>query len=333
MSRSSPWTFSRFFTNRPQNWSSSSRAILGFEQRRGTSSSLAASASSALSISPCCASRKRDDADATGRSRAQQAAHQLGDVGGLAGVAPVLVEAVLERSESSCGRSSSASARVVAVRRRSATAIGATSACAVSAIGNRQQAALVERGVREADQRLVAAAVVPAQQRRRQVPRGLGEEAVARRARSSTRRRLASSTIARRPRRAAFEREEVGRRQLHLVADDDHLRRAVQRRTASSSGIWLASSKMTTSKNRRSSGSVSETLSGLISQIGLRSRITQPGVAGGQVADRPVAHHLAELVLQLAPARDYCFFHSFSLVRRAGPRAAPSARPSPGTLA
>ena len=70
---------------------------------------------------------------------------------------------------------------------------------------------------------------------------------------------------------------------------------------ASSSGIWLASSKMTTS-NR----------SGIERQrVRDAERAHQPdrlqilddlaGVAGGQVANGFVAHRLAELVLQVAP--------------------------------
>ena len=43
-------------------------------------------------------------------------------------------------------------------------------------------------------------------------------------------------------------REEIGRRELHLVADHDRLRARKTEGTASSSVIWLASSKMTTSK-------------------------------------------------------------------------------------
>ncbi|MNT00368.1 hypothetical protein D3C72_1347980 [compost metagenome] len=46
--------------------------------------------------------------------------------------------------------------------------------------------------------------------------------------------------------------------------------------TASSTGIWLASSKITTSKRSAASGSVSDTDSGLISQMGFMSRTTRP---------------------------------------------------------
>ena len=46
--------------------------------------------------------------------------------------------------------------------------------------------------------------------------------------------------------------------------------------TASSHGIWLASSKITTSNSDVDRGRVSETDSGLINQIGLRSLTTKP---------------------------------------------------------
>ena len=57
MSRSSPCTFSRFFTNRPQNTSFSSRTY-SVSSRAPNSLSSSAKRLRALSISACCASEK-----------------------------------------------------------------------------------------------------------------------------------------------------------------------------------------------------------------------------------------------------------------------------------
>jgi hypothetical protein len=106
-----------------------------------------------------------------------------------------------------------------------------------AAVRNGVQVARVEGRVREADERLVAAAVVPGQQRGRQVARALVQEAVgiehdgdavAAFAFSS----LFTLVILNRDGvvlRIAARREEAGRRQLHLVAHHDDLRRTVQR--------------------------------------------------------------------------------------------------------
>ena len=113
--------------------------------------------------------------------------------------------------------------------------------------GHRQQPAIVERPVGEADQRFAAAAVVPAEHGRGQVLGGVIEETVAGQV-------VLDHLAGFLDQQFLFlvgglpGREEIGRRELHLVADHDRLRARKTEGTASSSVIWLASSKMTTSK-------------------------------------------------------------------------------------
>src|SRR4029453_10695050 len=134
----------------------------------------------------------------------------------------------------------------------------------------------VEGRVREADERLRAAAIVPAQHGRRERARGVAEEVVhfplvfdgVPLASSSSRRRLSSE-------RRVAEKKLVGG---SCIWSPDTITWSARKRagTASSRGTWLASSKITTSKALVSMGRVSETLSGLMSQTGLGSGMTSP---------------------------------------------------------
>ena len=121
---------------------------------------------------------KGDDADAPAALPAQQFAHELGDVVGLGAVAPLVVDAVLHAVEADrTGPSSSSAAR--ARRRRLADEDRPAAGRRQAFFGHRQQPAVVEGPVGEADQRFAAAAVVPAEHGRGQVLGGVVEEAVA----------------------------------------------------------------------------------------------------------------------------------------------------------
>ncbi len=181
------------------------------------------------------------------------------------------------------------------------TRIGLRSGRRQAFLGHRQQPAVVERPVGEADQRFAAAAVVPAEHGRGQVLGGMVEEAVAGQVVLD---HLAGFLdqqflflVGRLP-----GREEIGRRKLHLVADDDRLRGAEDR------GHRLF--------QRDLAGFVEDDhveIGGVHRErVGDAQRAHQPHrlqvldhlarIAGDEIADRLVSHRLAELVLQVAPA-------------------------------
>ena len=241
-----------------------------------------------------------DHAQAQAAVAAQQFAHQRGDVARLGEIAAVRVHAVLDAvvAQRPLQQGVDAGDRGLLVGRAQVQRLLA--ARLQTAVGNGDQAAVVERGVGETDQGLVAAAVMPGQQGRRQVARGLVEQTVGVEVdRDALAVLLGDDAIVL---VVAAGGEEAGRRQLHLVADHHHLRRAAQRRHR-----FLG---------RDLAGLVEdhhvEQVGAERQGVGHRQRAHQPdrleivdhqaGVAAGEFADRAIAHALAELVLQLAPA-------------------------------
>ena len=151
------------------------------------------------------------------------------------------------------------------------------------------QRAVVDVGVGEGDEPLVPAAVVPAQHAyagssarqhvedrlvaggQRQVDRAVGPDA-------------GGSSPS--PSSAAVE--ERRRRQLVLVAGDDELLARAGSPGRRRPGVtWLASSKMTTSKQVARRAAAGDTTSGLIAQHGLQ-RGQHVGAVGEELADRQV---------------------------------------------
>ena len=196
-------------------------------------------------------------------------------------------------------RASSASTFAAALLGGSDDRISARSVDGALPIRNGEEVAAVERRVGEADERFVAAAVMPGQQRRRKVLRRLSQEAVGVQVDLDA---LALLLDDHAFVLAAGTGEELGRRQLHLVAHDDDLVRAID----------------------RGNGLLQRDLAGLVEddhveQVGIErqrvgdaQRAHQPdrlqilddlaGVARRQIANGFVAHRLAELVFEVAPA-------------------------------
>ena len=177
--------------------------------------------------------------------------------------------------------------------------IGARADVGRGPVRDRGQPALVERGVAELDQRLGPAAVVPGQHRRRQAARGLARGSCRRRARPRPPRRRRRG---RRPkRRRGPRRSVVGGSCIRSPTTITCCARCMRRDRLLDRDLARLVVDHDV-EQAGSSGSVSDTDVGLISQIGRRAATTVAGVAGREVADRLVAHRLAELVLELAAA-------------------------------
>ena len=240
-----------------------------------------------------------DHADAHAGFAGQQFADHLCDVARLGGVASPLIDAIGHRMEADGAIQQcldAQHARVLLVRsHHTRLRVGRFD----TAVRDGDQPAVVEGGIGEADQRLVPAAVMPSQQGRRKIPCGLVEQAVRVHVDGNAFAVLFDQDFVL---AVAAGGEEAGRRQLHLVADDHDLARAAQRGDGFFGGDLA--------------GLVEdhhvEQIAGQRQRVGDRERAHQPdrlevvddeaGFIVRQVADGTMAHALAELVLQFAPA-------------------------------
>ena len=92
----------------------------------------------------------------------EQAAHKLGDVGGFVGIAAVGINAILLKMKADAASEQTLDVRVALLWRgdQQVRQIGERPL----PVRNREQVAAVKCGIGKADERLVAAAVMPGQQ-------------------------------------------------------------------------------------------------------------------------------------------------------------------------
>ena len=177
---------------------------------------------------------------------------------------------------------------------------GCARTCGQGPVRDRGQPALVERRVAELDERLVPAAVVPGEHRRRQPHGSDREEAVA--VEDDADRRVVVASTGSSEARPRADLEVPRRRQLHPVADDDHLRAAEHRRHGLLDRDLARLVEDHDVERRRPAAACPTPTTGSSARPAASPRRPAPGSAEARCADRLVRADLAELVLQLAPA-------------------------------
>ena len=259
--------------------------------RRRTPGRRGPSRSRARSISPCCASENATTPRVSPVSRRQQVAvtQVARSRRPRPGWCAAVVDAVVDADHADAPFAAAPSTAAVTSSAARTPASAATwSAARSGVVGVRSgiggQPALVERRVAEPDQRLVVAAVVPGSIVDGQPDRADGEEAVGVEDHAD---RSVLVVVGAPVRRVGGVGAGAGSTASAAAASGRRRRSPARPRcsagTASSTGIWLASSKMTTS-NDVSSGSVSESDDGLISHTGRMRRDDGPGLGRRRAA-------------------------------------------------